>query len=64
MVKKLSCNSCGSLKHFPHTFTTGYLDWAQTVIYSKYGILHLITAYLNFFLNDFILAGNEDDVAL
>ena len=22
MVKKLSCNSCGSLKRFPHTFTT------------------------------------------
>ena len=21
MVKKLSCNSCGSLKRFPHTFT-------------------------------------------
>ena len=22
MVKKLSCVSCGSLKRFPHTFTT------------------------------------------
>ena len=25
MVKKLSCVSCGSLKRFPHTFTTGRL---------------------------------------
>ena len=25
MVKKLSCVSCGSLKHFPHTFTTAKL---------------------------------------
>ena len=23
MVKKLSCVSCGSLKRFPHTFTSG-----------------------------------------
>ena len=23
MVKKIACVSCGSLKRFPHTFTTG-----------------------------------------
>ena len=33
MVKKLSCGSCGSLKRFPHTFTTANLahlpQWAK-----------------------------------
>ena len=26
MVKKLSCVSCGSLKRFPHTFTSAMYD--------------------------------------
>ena len=31
MVKKLSCVSHGSLKRFPHTFTTGPLDKGTSI---------------------------------
>ena len=36
MVKKLSCVSCGSLKRFPHTFTSSSLQSYWVHIYSCY----------------------------
>ena len=33
MVKNLSCVSCGSLKRFPHTFTTGSYTRGTSMYY-------------------------------
>ena len=48
MVKKLSCVSCGSLKRFPHTFTTGksYLELVAILYIPKQNLIFLMGFYL------------------
>ena len=38
MVKKLSCVSCGSLKRFPHTFTSAHALHSSILAFSEYSL--------------------------
>ena len=46
MAKKLLCVSCGILKRFPHTFTTGGNPFTKALIFIEHQFLEI--SQLNF----------------